>query len=94
MPVLPNFRTVCLRCAQVLILATLGAAASHAQERGNPPPPPPEAYTACQGKTEGASVTLTMPDGKTMAGICRMLNGQLVATPAQGPGGPPPGQQN
>lgn len=62
---------------------------------GNPPSPPPEAYTACQGKAEGDSVTLTMPDGKTLAGTCRSLNGQLVAMPAGGPGagGPPPHPQ-
>jgi len=97
MPVSPSFHAACLRCAQVLMSAALAAAATgHAQEHGHPPPPPPEAYTACQGKTEGASVTLTMPDGKTLDGICRLRDGQLVAMPARGPGagGPPPGPQN
>ncbi len=57
----------------VLALAAFAAACSHAQGHGghgNPPSPPPEAYTACQGKAEGDSVTLTMPDGKTLAGTC------------------------
>lgn len=87
-----------VRPALVLALAALAAACSHAQGHGghgNPPSPPPEAYTACQGKAEGDSVTLTMPDGKTLAGTCRSLNGQLVAMPAGAPGagGPPPGPQ-
>jgi len=72
-----------------LALAFLAAATSHAQPaRGTPPAPPPEAYAACKGKTEGASVTLTMPDGKSLAGTCRKMDGTLVAMPAGGPGGP------
>ena len=57
-----------IRPALVLAVAAFAAACSHAQGHGghgNPPSPPPEAYTACQGKAEGDSVTLTMPDGKT-----------------------------
>ncbi|MGB3072075.1 MAG: hypothetical protein WBC18_26265 [Ottowia sp.] len=75
-----------------LMVAASSATPSFAQMRGQPPSPPPEAYTACEGKAEGASVTLTMPDGKTLAGTCRTLDGKLVAMPAKGPGagGPPP----
>ncbi|PJI98270.1 hypothetical protein CLU85_3084 [Acidovorax sp. 69] len=75
-----------------LVLVTLGATTFTAcaqQERGgNPPAPPPEAYAVCKGKTEGASVTLTMPDGKALQGTCRTMGGTLVAMPAGGPGGP------
>ena len=72
-----------------LTLAFLAATPSHAQPaRGTPPAPPPEAYAACKGKTEGAGVTLTMPDGKSLAGTCRTMGGTLVAMPAGGPGGP------
>jgi hypothetical protein len=62
--------------------------------------PPPEAYAACQGKSEGASVTMTTPNGDTLTATCRTVDGQLVATPQmgdRGPGnGPPPSdaQQN
>ena len=80
-----------------LALASIAAAfPSHAQpSRGTPPAPLPEAYAACKGKTEGASVTLTMSDGKSLAGTCRTMDGTLVAMPAGGPGGlgaggPPP----
>ena len=81
--------------ALVTVLAATSAAPALAQPEGRrgPPTPPPEAYAACQGKAEGASVTLTMPDGKTLAGTCRTMDGTLVAMPAGGPGGagsPPP----
>lgn len=57
--------------------------------------PPPEAYTACEGKSEGASVRVTTPDGKTIEATCRSLDGQLVAAPKMsgrrpGNGQPPP----
>lgn len=54
---------------------------------------PPEAYAACKDQAEGASVTLSMPDGRKLQGTCRTMNGTLVAMPAGGPpgaGGPPP----
>ena len=68
MHTLCSFRATFACSAAALALAALGSATCHAQGRGNPPPPPPEAYTACTGKTEGASVTLTMSDGKTLSG--------------------------
>lgn len=83
-----------------LMLGTLSVSAAMAQ--GQRPPdrrgPPPEAYQACEGKTEGTTVTLTMPDGKTLQGICRTSHGNdssagtLVAMPAERPpaGEPPP----
>ncbi|SFD99949.1 hypothetical protein [Paracidovorax konjaci] len=80
-----------LAVAALLSAACAMAQPSHAGHQ--PPAPPPEAYTACQGKTEGATVTLTMPDGKSLQGTCRTMNGTLVAMPAGGPpgaGGPPP----
>ena len=78
--------------ASLALISLAAATPSHAQPaRGTPPAPPappPEAYAACKGKTEGASVTLTMPDGKTLPGTCRTMDGTLVAMPAGGPGGP------
>lgn len=76
-----------------LLYAGIATAQPAAGEGHRPPPPPPEAYTACKGQTEGASVTLTMQGGKTLPGTCRTMNGSLVALPAGGPpgaGGPPP----
>ncbi len=79
-----------LTLATVLAAASIAPALAQPQGGQTPPAPPPEAYVACQGKTEGASVTLTMPDGKSLAGTCRTMGGTLVATPAGGPGGHPP----
>ena len=53
--------------------------------------PPPEAYTACQGKTEGAAVTMTTPDGRQIAATCaKGPDGRLAARPNDMPKGPPP----
>lgn len=86
-------RSSLARLALLALGATTFAAWAQPERGGTPPAPPPEAYAACKGKAEGASVTLTMPDGKTLTGTCRTMNGTLVAMPAGGPGGaggPPP----
>ena len=86
-------RSSLARLALLALGATTLAAWAQPERGGTPPAPPPEAYAACKGKAEGTSVTLTMPDGKTLAGTCRTMNGTLVAMPAGGPGGaggPPP----
>ena len=74
----------------LLPLAVLNAAASGGD--GAPPPrpgasapngPPPEAIAACAGKTQGASVTFTGRRGETFNGVCRLIDGVLVAAPPQ-----------
>lgn len=73
--------------ATVMALATLPSAAADAPPGGasgpggRPPGPPPEAVAACQGKTEGAQVSFTLRDGKTLQGVCRSRNGTLAAAP-------------
>lgn len=92
----PRHTTITLAglCLGLSLAAFTCGALAQGAPGGQPPGPPPEAYTACKGQTEGASVTLTMPDGKTLSGTCRTMNGTLVAMPAGGPppgaGGPPP----
>jgi len=81
-------RSSLARLTLLALGATTVAAWAQPERGGTPPAPPPEAYAACKGKTEGASVTLTMPDGKSLTGTCRTMNGTLVAMPAGGPGGP------
>ncbi|XAH22678.1 hypothetical protein AAFF27_22170 [Xylophilus sp. GW821-FHT01B05] len=86
----------------VLVLSlALSGAACFAQDAGNAPPsdrgghrgPPPEAIAACQGKTEGTSVSITMRDGRTMTGTCKTgPDGTLAARPDHMPPGPPPAQ--
>jgi hypothetical protein len=79
----------------ILMLATGGVGVTKTEEINKPPPPkermkpPREAYTACKGKTEGTVVEFTTPRGETIKGVCRSLEGVLVATPERKE--PPPG---
>lgn len=83
------------------LCAALGTLPAMAQPRaphdGQPPAPPPEAFTACQGQAEGAAVTITLPDGKTLEGTCRTITTAsgtaLAARPNGRPDGPPPPQR-
>lgn len=65
---------------------------AHAQPSQPPGPLPdlPQAADACKGKAAGDTVTLTMPDGKQLQGVCTQVGQQLVARPPQPPGGKPP----
>ncbi len=46
--------------------------------------PPPEAYTACEGKSSGASAQLTTPRGEILTGSCEEdRDGKLVLRPDQ-----------
>lgn len=55
---------------------------------GQPPEPPPEAVQACEGKSEGDSVTITLPDGTTVEAVCAPHGDQLAARPAHPPAHP------
>lgn len=65
-------------------LTSLAHAADHADH--NAPTPPAEAFTACAGKAEGASVTLTTPKGDSISATCTAIGGKLAARPDQRPG--------
>lgn len=43
--------------------------------------PPPEAYTACEGKREGASSQFENRKGNVLKGTCEDANGQLILRP-------------
>ena len=47
--------------------------------------PPPEAFTACEGKSEGDSVEIQTPRGDTITGTCQDHDGQLALRPDNGP---------
>lgn len=53
-----------------------------------PPEPPAEAFKACEGKNEGATISLVMRDGKSMAATCVKFGDQLAARPNDMPRGP------
>lgn len=77
-----------------LLCGALMPAQAQDESRRAPPPPPPEAFAACQGKAEGAAVTITLPDGKTLDGTCRTIatssGSALAAMPSGRPGHRPP----
>ena len=54
-------------------LAASGAALAQPRDGQGRPPLPPESFTACQGRAEGAAVTITLPDGKTLSATCRAV---------------------
>lgn len=43
--------------------------------------PPPGAAKACKGKDEGDKVSLKGPDGERHEGVCRKVDGKLMAMP-------------
>jgi hypothetical protein len=69
------------------------AAGEVAPQGGQHHGPPPEAYTACEGKTEGSTAQITGRDGETITGICRIADGKLVLRPDRGKGNPVEGRQ-
>ena len=47
--------------------------------------PPPEAYTACEGKSEGETAEFESPQGDTVTGTCEMEGDRLVLLPDNPP---------
>lgn len=83
-------KNLALFCSLVVMLSTQSWAGS---DSGRPPcgerrRPPQEAFDACKGKTEGASVTIATPHGSFKA-ICRSFEGALLAVPEGAPPPPP-----
>lgn len=76
-----------LACASAAwpVLAQSGPPSEGSAQGGRPPGPPPEAVAACKGKTEGAQVSFTLRDGKSVTGTCRTMDGQLAAMPDRMP---------
>lgn len=70
----------------MMIFATLSAVPACANNskgggRDGRQGPPPEAFTACEDKTEGASVTFAGRDGESLTATCRLIDEKLVAVP-------------
>ncbi len=63
-----------------------GQAADGAGRSGKRCGPPEQAFTACEGQSEGAAVTLTTPRGREVEATCRSIDGRLAAVPARGKG--------
>ena len=52
--------------------------------------PPPEAYTACEGKTEGDTAEFESPRGDLVTGTCEAEGDRLVLRPDNPPQGDRP----
>jgi hypothetical protein len=84
--IIKKFQIICLLVA---IVPNLAWSASDSQKPpGDRRKPPKEAFEACKGKSEGASVEVITPRG-TLKATCKKIDGQLVAFPE---GAPPPPQ--
>lgn len=82
-----------LLVAVAMLTPVTGRAGDDGRERGGRRTPPPEAFAACKGQSEGATVEITTPRGETIKATCKQLDGQLAAVPDGPPpgNGPPPG---
>lgn len=49
--------------------------------------PPPEAYTACEGKSDGDTAEFVSPHGDTVTGTCEQEGDRLVLRPDTPPDG-------
>ena len=71
--------------ALFVAISTIGINAS-AQQRGKRRQgPPPEAYTACEGKSEGDAAEFEGPRGETVTGTCELDGDSLVLRPDNPP---------
>jgi len=55
------------------------------RRRGGHQGPPPEAYSACEGKSEGDTAEFESPRGDTVTGTCEMEGDRLVLRPDNPP---------
>lgn len=89
-------RTLSLLSASALLMVVAAATASaeDGEKRCHPHGPPPEAITACENHEAGDACSVTTPDDKTIAGVCRGRpdggEGPLACVPNGPPPGPPP----
>ena len=69
----------------MVVLATISAvpacASSNRGGRDGRQGPPPEAIEACEGKSEGDSVTFSGRRGDSVTATCKLVDDQLVAVP-------------
>ncbi|WAC72246.1 hypothetical protein OU995_22205 [Roseateles sp. SL47] len=84
-----NVRHFTLLAAAMLCSAAAFAACPEGGDQNRPKGPPPEAVAACKGKSAGATVTITLRDGKSVGAVCEQIGNVLAARP-QGMGGRPP----
>ncbi len=69
----------------MLLMMPIAACAQHGDRNGRRQGPPPEAYTACEGKSEGDTAEFESPRGDTVTGTCEMEGDRLVLRPDNPP---------
>lgn len=74
--------------AILVIFSLFGNEALAQRGDGRRQGPPPEAYTACEGKSEGDAAEFESPRGDTVTGTCVLDGNRLVLRPDN----PPPGR--
>ncbi|MAD15643.1 MAG: hypothetical protein CL579_06130 [Alteromonadaceae bacterium] len=67
--------------ASVFALSSLTACAQEGRGQGGERRPPPEAFEACEGQSEGDSVSVETRRGDSMSATCQMIDDTLVAVP-------------
>lgn len=85
-----NYPVILCLLAALLPTVTWADSDTRKPPRGERRRPPQEAFDACKGKTEGASITISTAHGSFKA-ICRNFEGTLAAVPE---GSPPPPPEN
>ena len=68
-----------------IAFVSFGNGALAQRQGGRPQGPPPEAYTACEGKSEGDTAEFESPRGDTVTGTCEMEGDRLVLRPDNPP---------
>lgn len=67
-----------------VLFASMGNEA-FAQRGGRHQGPPPEAYTACEGKSEGDTAEFESPHGDIVTGTCEQEGDRMVLRPDNPP---------
>ena len=62
-------------------VSAFGSDTERERPRGGHQGPPPEAYTACEGKSDGDTAEFVSPRGDTVTGTCEMDGDRLVLRP-------------
>ena len=79
-------KTIVIALLGILIaFSALGNEALAQQQGRRYQGPPPEAYTACEGKSEGDAAEFESPHGDTVTGTCEMEGDRLVMRPDNPP---------
>ncbi len=68
-----------------IVFGSIGTGAYAQRQGGRQQGPPPEAYTACEGKSEGDTAEFEGPRGDMVTGTCEMEGDRLVLRPDNPP---------